>query len=348
MDMSERKRSILRAVIELYIKTAEPVGSKTLVQMPDFHVSSATLRNEMAELEIMGYLEHPHTSAGRVPTAQGYRFYVNELMNAYRLSVEEAERVRLAFQEKMAELGNMITKAGRMLSQMTQFPVYTMSSSTKAVPTVKRFELIPVDAYSFIIVIMTNTDVVKNRLVRLPFPQHPEGIRGLAVLLNRYFTDLPAKDFSEEAVERCAAAAGGAGALIAIVLEFARQVLDAQTDRGFYLTGTSNILNYPEYQDVNKARALMDFLTEENSGKLPEPDERDNVNIIIGPENVEKELRDSSVIVVSYDIGEGQKGVLGVVGPTRMDYAKVAARLSYIAQGLKRMLQGEALPPFEP
>ena len=92
----------------------------------------------------------------------------------------------------------------------------------------------------------------------------------------------------------------------------------------------------------------MDFLTEENSGKLPEPDERDNVNIIIGPENVEKELRDSSVIVVSYDIGEGQKGVLGVVGPTRMDYAKVAARLSYIAQGLKKMLQGEALPPFEP
>lgn len=348
MEMTQRKRSILRAIIEVYIQTAEPVGSKTLAQMQDFTFSPATIRNEMADLEAMGYLEQPHTSAGRVPSALGYRFYVNELMNEYRMSVEETERMRLAFEEKTAELGSIMSKAGRMISQVTRFPVYAMSTANRSRPTIKKFELVYVDPSSFIIVVMTTSDAVRNKLVKLPFTQRPEGLRMLTTLLNQYFTSRTVDEFTEEAVGRCVAAAGAAGSLIAVILDFARQVLESETDNSVFLTGTSNILSYPEYQDVNKARALMDFLTEENSARLPEPDERENIKILIGPENVQKELQDSSVVVVSYDIGNGQRGVLGVVGPTRMDYAKVAARLSYIADGMRRLLNGEFLPPFEP
>jgi len=349
LEMTDRKRSILRAIIEVYIQTAEPVGSKTLAQMQGFSFSPATIRNEMADLEAMGYLEQPHTSAGRIPSALGYRFYVNELMNEYRMSVEETERMRVAFEERTQELGNLMSRAGRMISQATRFPVYAISTAKKAAPTIKKFELIHVDAHSFIIVVMTSSDAVQNKLVKLPFPQSPEGLRMLTGLMNRYFTGRSVEEFTEEAVGRCVSAAGAAGSLIAVILDFARQVLEAQTDRGVFVTGASNLLSYPEYQDVSKARALMDFLSEENSSRLPEPDERESIKILIGPENVQKELQNSSVVVVSYDIGDGQRGVLGVIGPTRMDYAKVAARLSYIAEGMRRMLKGEYLPPpFEP
>ncbi len=347
MDMTERKRRILRAVVELYVETAEPVGSKTLAQMPGFGFSSATIRNEMSDLEALGYLEQPHTSAGRIPSAKGYRFYVNELMNAYRLSVEEAEHMRRAFQAKLHEIDKMVSQAGRMISSMTHFPVYALAPTSAQQATIRRFDLIPVDERSFIIVVMTSTDSVQNKLVKLPFTQRPEDIRSLGDMLNNYFTGCSLDDLSGDAVDRCVAQAGRAGTLIALVLDFARQVLDSHNGPDMFLTGASNLLNYPEFHDVSKARQLMDFLTEENSAKLPAPEGHEGVRIIIGPENVAEELRNSSVVVVSYDIGGGQKGILGVVGPTRMDYAKVAASLSYIAEGMKKMFTTGLLPPPE-
>ncbi len=347
MEMSERKRRILRSIVETYIHTAEPVGSKTLAQMPGFGFSSATIRSEMADLEALGYLEQPHTSAGRVPSPQGYRFYVNELMNEYRLSVEESEHMRRALLAGIRELDKMVSEAGRMTSHMTRFPVYTISPSSRVAPTISRYEIIPVDSYSFIVVVMTSSDIVHNRLVRLPFKQRPESLHMLTTLLNTYFTNRTMQDITQEMVDECASLAGSAGTLISLVLDFAGQVLESQTDRDVFLTGASRLLNYPEYHNVQKARDLMDFLSEENPKKLPEPDENQQLKILIGPENVEKELRDTSVVVVSYNIGGGQRGVLGVVGPTRMDYAKVAASLSYIAEGIRRIFLGEFLPPFD-
>ncbi len=347
MEMSERKRRILRAIVETYISTAEPVGSKTLVQLSGFQFSSATIRNEMADLEVLGYLEQPHTSAGRIPSPLGYRFYVNELMNAYRLSVEEAERMRRVLHARILELDKMVSEAGRMLSRMTRFPVYAMSPVNRTLPTVRRFEIVPVDSCSFIVIVMTSSDAVYNKLVKLPFEQRPENLRGLSNLLNNYFTDRSVRDISEERIQECAALAGSGGALVSLILDFTIQTLEAHADRDVFLTGTSSILDYPEYQNVEKARELMDFLTEENLEKLPEPDENEDLKILIGPENVEKELRAASVVVVSYKMGDGQRGILGVVGPTRMNYARVAANLTTIAEGLRRIFSGGFLPPNE-
>jgi heat-inducible transcriptional repressor len=255
--------------------------------------------------------------------------------------------MRRLLHARIRELDKMVSEAGRMLSQMTRFPVYAMSPASRTLPTVRRFEIVPFDSRSFIVMVVTSTDEVYNKLIKLPFEHRPEDLRRLAGLLNSYFTDRSVRDISEEMILECASLAGSEGALVSLILDFTVNTIEAHADRDVFLTGTSNILNYPEYQNVEKARELMDFLTEENSEKLPEPDEDEDMKILIGPENVEKELRAASVVVVSYNMGGGQRGILGVVGPTRMNYAKVAANLATIAEGLKRFFSGGLLPPFD-
>ena len=167
MDISERKKKILAAVVDSYVETAEPVGSKTIAESSGLDISSATIRNEMADLEAMGYLEQPHTSAGRIPSPKGYRLYVNELMDDYRLSLQETQRINQALHMKMQELDRVIDQAGRIVSQLTQYPAFALSSGMERV-TIKRFDLLMVERSAVIIVVMTDTNVVRNRLVRLP------------------------------------------------------------------------------------------------------------------------------------------------------------------------------------
>ena len=154
MDLSDRKKRILRVIIENYIESAEPVGSKTIAESSGLDISSATIRNEMADLEAMGYLEQPHTSAGRIPSPKGYRLYVNELMDDYRLSLQETQRINQALHMKMQELDRVIDQAGRIVSQLTQYPAFALSSGMERV-TIKRFDLLMVERSAFIIVVMT-------------------------------------------------------------------------------------------------------------------------------------------------------------------------------------------------
>ena len=167
MELSERKKKILRAVVESYIQTAEPVGSKALMELAGLKVSSATIRNELADLTERGYLEQPHTSAGRVPSPKGYRLYVNELMEEQRLSLEETRQINDALHLKMRELDKVIDQAGRMVSQLTNYPAFSLTEGARRL-TIKRFDLILVDSASFIAVVMTDSSVVKNKLFRLP------------------------------------------------------------------------------------------------------------------------------------------------------------------------------------
>ena len=167
LDLSERKRRILRAVIETYIETAEPVGSKLVMEAAGLNVSSATIRNEMAELEALGLLEQPHTSAGRIPAPQGYRLYVNDLMEEHRLSLQETQRLNEALHLKMRELDRVMNEAGRIVSRLTQYPAFALSAGRQRV-TIRRFDLLMVEKGAFIAVVMTDNNVVENRLFRLP------------------------------------------------------------------------------------------------------------------------------------------------------------------------------------
>ena len=344
-ELSGRKKKILKAVVELYVKTAEPVGSKAIASALDNRVSSATIRNEMAELEEQGYLEKPHTSAGRIPSPKCYRLYVNELMERQQLSAQETESINRALQMKLQELDRILSRAGQVVSHFTQYPVYALAAGRKQF-SVARFDLLRVDEQSFIAVVMTDDGRVKSKLLYTQVPVDMSQLPVLAALLNKDFVG----QTPEEMGKRLMVAAGQVPALLFMVLsltvEYAGEVLEEIQHRMVYTAGANRILDLPEYQDVGKAGALMRFLGEEDAA-LPVPEDNAPMQILIGPENVEKALQDSSVVVASYDIGEDMRGLIGVVGPTRMDYATVAARLAYFADGLGRIFDHKKLPEHE-
>ncbi|MCF2596201.1 heat-inducible transcriptional repressor HrcA [Pseudoflavonifractor phocaeensis] len=345
MELTDRKKRILRAIVETYIATAEPVGSKVVAERAGLDVSTATIRNEMADLTELGYLEQPHTSAGRIPSAAGYRLYVNELMGRQQLTIQETERINQALNLKMEELDRVIDRAGKVLSQISDYPVFTAAATVERV-TVKRFDLLMVEENAFIAVVMTDNSVVKNKLVRMPDRLSDTQLQLLSAVLNSSFVGLSREEMEETLDKMETRTAPAAFELISLVVDFAVEVLAEQTQHKVHTAGITHLLEHPEYHSLDKAKPLMTYLSEETeASKLPMTlDNGKNMNILIGPENVNDALKDTSVVMASYDIGDNMKGVIGVVGPTRMDYAKVTARLSYFADSLTRMFGKGELP----
>ncbi len=350
MELTERKKKVLRAIVELYIRTAEPVGSKAVAQLPDMNYSSATIRNEMAELTAMGYLEQPHTSAGRVPSAAGYRLYVDELMMDYRLSMDETRSINDALEEKMQRVDKLLEKVAKLVSQATDLPAISAASRRGSV-TVKRFELILAGAGSYILVLMLSTDEVVNKLIKLPVQAADGDIKLLNALLNATLTDLELPAFTQEIMEKLMRSAGEAAGLVPVVVDFTMETLRRNGTADMAVAGQMRLLGQPEYRDVDKAQRVLTSLDEESLAGLPAVMQGENgTKVLVGPEQISQELRDTSVVMTKFDIGDGMQGVIGVVGPTRMDYAKVTARLSYFAESLSKMFakpEQVQLPPAQ-
>lgn len=352
MELTERKKRILQAIVETYIETAEPVGSKVVAEKARLDVSTATIRNEMADLTELGLLEQPHTSAGRIPSPAGYRFYVNELMEKHKLSMQETERINEAMHLKMRELDRVIDQAGKLVSQFTNYPAFALTAGRDRI-YISRYDLLMVDPNSFIVVAMTNTNVVKNKLVHLPSNITEPQLQLLNALLNTSFTGKTLQEITPDLMQVAEKAAGSSYGLISLVVSFAMEVLDDLEHSSIHTAGASQLLNHPEYQDVDKAHKLLTYLSDDpNLAHLTAPmmneGKDEGPKVFIGPENVAEELKDTSVVLASYDIGDGMKGVIGVVGPTRMDYAKVTAKLSYLADNLGKLfngMSGNALAP---
>jgi len=347
MELTERKKKILRAIVDNYIQTAEPVGSKALASMPGMDCSSATIRNEMADLTQMGLLEQPHTSAGRIPSPAGYRLYVDELMQDYRLSVDETQSLNQALELKMQEVDKVISQVSKMVSKMTNLPAVAMTAAANT-PTVQRFDVIMAGTGSFILVVMTNNEVVKNKLIKLPLNCTEQDLKLLAAVLNASLTELPADHFTPELLQKVSRSAGPAASLVPVIVDFTTHVLSEQMKSEVYVTGQMKLLGQPEYRDVDKAQEVLSSLDGEALSNLPATlGSVGGTQILVGPENIAKELKDTSVVMTRFDIGDGMQGLIGVVGPTRMDYAQVTARLSYFAENLGRMFSKPELPSPE-
>ncbi len=337
MELTERKKKVLRSVVDLYIRTAEPVGSKALTELPDMQYSSATIRSEMADLTVMGYLEQPHTSAGRIPSAAGYRLYVDELMADYRLSLDETKSINTAIEEKMQQVDKLVERVAKLVSQATDLPAISVASRHGGA-TVSRFELILAGEGSFILVMMLSNDEVVNKRIKLPVKLEESDLKLLSALLNATMTELPPEKFDQALLERVMRSAGAAASLVPVIMEFAVDTLNRQGSTNMVVAGQMRLLGQPEYRDVDKAQRLMTSLDEEALANLPAVMQNANgTQVLVGAENVARELKDTSVVVTKFDIGEGMQGMIGVVGPTRMDYAKVTARLSYFAESLSKM-----------
>ena len=337
MELTERKKKVLRSIVDLYISTAEPVGSKAIAEMPDMNYSSATIRNEMADLLSMGYLEQPHTSAGRVPSAAGYRLYVDELMADYRLSMDETRSINDAIEEKMQRVDKMVEKVAKLVSQATDLPAISMASR-RGGATVKRFELIMAGSGSFILVVMLSTDEVVNKLIKLPLNVEDSDLKLLSAVLNATMTGLAPEEFTPALMERVMNSAGIAASLVPVIVEFTVDTLSRQQSTNMAVAGHVRLLDQPEYRNIDRAQKVLTSLDEDALSGLPAVMQNANgTKVLVGPENVAEELKDTSVVMTKFDIGDGLQGMIGVVGPTRMDYAKVTARLSYFAESLSKM-----------
>lgn len=336
MELTERKKKVLRSVVDLYIRTAEPVGSKAITELPDMNFSSATIRNEMADLTAMGYLEQPHTSAGRIPSPAGYRLYVDELMQDYRLSVDETKSINNAIEEKVQRVDKLVEKVAKLVSQATDLPAISAASRRDSA-TVSRFDLIQAGQGSFILVVMLSDDQVFNKLIKLPVSVDETDLKLLAALLNTAMTELPPEGFTPALLDKVMRSAGRASSLVPVIVDFTTDVLRHRGSTNVAVAGQARLLGFPEYRDVDKAQKVLESIDEDTLSNLPAIMQSENgTKVLVGPENVAQELKDTSVVMTKFDIGDGMQGMIGVVGPTRMDYAKVTARLSYFAESLSK------------
>lgn len=345
MELSPRKKKILAVVVEEYIRTAEPVGSKSIAAISGLEVSPATIRNELAELTGMGYLEQPHTSAGRIPTPQGYRIYVNELMARHKLSIEETDAINRGLDMRIQQLDKLMADVGKLASSLTDYPAYALAAPVPA--TIERFDFIYVDSNTFIVVALMSSRTVKTKLMHLPFSVDQGLIATLTTMFNTGFTGLREDEITGALVASTERASGDSYGIVRAVAAFVIEILSAGQTGEAYVSGTGQLLNHPEFRDPDRASRVIRYLSsEEHLKQLPQTIGDSGVRVIIGPENAAEELRDSSVVMATYNAGDNMQGLIGVVGPTRMDYSAVAAKLTGIADALSRLLGSTDAPPL--
>ena len=281
MELTDRKKQILKIVTEEYIQSAEPIGSKTIAQRMPGKISSATIRNELADLVEMGYLEQPHTSAGRVPSAKGDRLYVNELMERRTVSGEEAEKISSALGGQMKQLDQVVAQAGQMASSLMGYPAYAVADHKQAV-TVQRFELIAVSDDSFIAVVMLSDSRVKSQLMHLRLQVEEAHLRQISNLLNTHFIGISAPEMNAHLMNLSDQVEGQWFLLLNQVVEYAGELLTQAQTQQVFTGGASQILKFPEYRDADKAHELMSFIADSKEN-LPMPTNGASMQILIGP-----------------------------------------------------------------
>ena len=341
MELSDRKKRILQAVITEYMGTAEPVGSRAISKKNDLGLSSATIRNEMADLEEMGFLIQPHTSAGRVPSDAAYRFYVNTMLTDYDMSVEAIKKLQFELQDKVGRLELLIRKASVVASMLTNYTtVITTPELHSAV--IKRVELVEISTGSVMLIIVTNTGAVKNKIMNIGELTMRE-IKGLSDILNKNLIGLTAEDITFEKIqkihEKIEAKLSVSPKVLINIMDFVYSAVEEMDETDVIVENARSILSYPEYSSVQEASRMLAFLEDKkNIKELVGKTGDDRVSVKIGSENEFEELSNSSLVTVNYSINNKTVGKIGVIGPKRMNYAKVIANLNCISENLDRIL----------
>ena len=334
MSIDARKERILRAIIEDYVLTAMPVGSRTISRKYETSLSSATIRNEMSDLEELGYLAQPHVSAGRVPSFKAYRLYVDALLREGQ--VPEDPTARAFFNQRVHQVEDVITSAAQAISEFTRYTALVMMPKQLDL-RVATLQLIPMPRGSALLVVITDTGAVRDTVIRVS-----ESLDGDALYaISRMLTERLAGRTLQEVQEMLGAYSrqmGGDAQVIRGIADLASQMEKQSATDTIVVGGRSNILNYPEYSDVEKARAFLAFLEEKDKLMALLPGQNAAFSVRIGPETGMPEMADCSVVTASYQVGAGHHGFVGVIGPARMPYGRVLSALSAMVGALSDML----------
>lgn len=339
--LSERKKAILRAVVDAYIASGEPVGSKYLTQLENIRFSSATVRNEMAELENLGYLEQPHASAGRVPSEQGYRFYVDSLMEGYRMTANELRELNSLVRSKAAELDSILDRAGKLMSMFTNYTSLTARTGSNET-RIRHYKTMRVDENGFLLVMVTESDSVITKYIHTAESVDDDGLALLEELLNRYAVHVVSAELTLPVLLEIQTRMAGYEAVTTSALRCVCEALEQSADGNVRFEGINRFLQYPEFKNTETLSGLLglpehkndilDLLGEAQPGQ---------VHVYIGNENTLDSTRQSALVFKTITNGDRVIGALGVIGPCRMDYSKVITALEYLSGNISHLLGNE-------
>ena len=341
--LSERKKQILKAIVDAHIADGEPVGSKYLMEKGQFPCSSATIRNEMAELEALGYLEQPHTSAGRVPSERGYRFYVDSLVEHYAMTAREIYQINELLKNKMAELDHILLTASKVASNLTNYTAFAIKPRASSV-TVRRFDAVYLDDSTFILVLVASNGHVKTKTVRLSdMPPLSQGDTDLlAAVCNEHLHDLSANEITLPMMIEMERAMGDRAALVSVAVKVIYEAMSELDEGELKVSGMDRLLQYPEFNDPDRMKEVLGAIENKDDilRMVSDPD-REGVNVVIGSESAVK-VMEHSALVYKPIVKDGRTvGAIGVLGPSRMDYAKVLATIEGISGSVESMLSAE-------
>ncbi len=336
MDLNERKLRILQAIISDFIHSAEPVGSRTLSKKYDMGISPATIRNEMSDLEDMGFLTHPHTSAGRVPSDKAYRLYVNRFMNKYELPDEEKRAISERLHSNVVELDRTIQHAIRLLSELTNLTAFALTPKQDE-NIIRNINILPVDPVTVVIMIVSSNGKISNTAVKLPVRYTEEALD----LLSKHLTyTYKGKTLSEaltyDIIQTFKTDIVAMDRLTESIMPNFIRTLEEMLDVNLYMEGMTNIFSFPEYNDIDRARTFLEMLSNKECLREALINRDDGIIITIGDENSKDFMHDCSLITATYHVDGKMIGKLGVIGPTRMKYDEVTSIIEYVTDNLSQ------------
>lgn len=337
--LDERKVKILDAIIRNYLETGEPVGSRTISKYTDLNLSSATIRNEMADLEELGYIVQPHTSAGRIPSDKGYRFYVDHLMKEKDREVTEMKEFVI---EKTQRMEHVLKQVAKLLANNTNYA--TMITAPSFSNKVKFIQLSQIDEHQMLAVVVMNSSMVKNQVITVNEALDNETLLKLNILLNTALNGLSLQEINLGTIARLKEQAGIHSQVVSEVMDALEQALSEQEDLQIYTSGATNILKYPELSSSESATNLLSAFEEKEelmnlvNEALHEDETGTGIQVYIGNETPIQTMKDCSVVTATYELGEGVKGTIGIIGPKRMDYENVMDNLKTLRSQLDGML----------
>lgn len=326
MELDERKLKILRAIISNYLETGEPVGSRTISKYTDLNLSSATIRNEMADLEELGLIMQPHTSAGRIPTDQGYRLYVDQMMIEKDSEMEEMKTQLLSRVDKMESLLKQVAK---VLAYNTNYATLVTAPQYQNV-TLKFIQLSQVNPQQLLAVIVVDGNVIKNKLMNVERELANDEVLKLNVLLNTFLQGASLQDINLEMIQTIKTQAGEFADIMEHIFQGIVETIHEAEEVDIYTSGTTNMLKYPELGNVEQTTKLLEALEEKQGlNELIDGsrDGEDSIQVYIGEEVPGQNMKDLSLVTATYELAEGAKGTIGIIGPKRMDYKKVVSTL---------------------
>lgn len=339
MDLDERKLKILQAIIRNYLETGEPVGSRTISKYTDLNLSSATIRNEMSDLEELGYILQPHTSSGRIPSDKGYRLYVDRMMlekeeqlNQATQEVKEMQKMLLEREDKME---SVLKQMAKMLAANTNYATMISAPQVRG-NKLKFIQLSRVDARQLLTTIVVEGNVIKNSMIAVEEMLDDETLLKLNILLNTHLNGLPVEQINLAMISKLKQQAGIHAGIIADVMDAVAAVIKDE-DIEIYTSGTNNIFKYPELADNQRASELITTFEEKQllNELVQYPlSEETGIQVYIGSETPIKSMKDCSVVTATYELEEGMKGTIGIIGPRRMDYDKVVSTLKTLKSQL--------------